>query len=171
MQMVADTPADAAFTLTEMAVSLFLAAIIMLGIAEISRSLARTYVEVTGDIRASQDSTRLEGWMEGLARVDPDQFERSSDHFIGSVGQAQQVELIVRSTNGESLLTLALLNNSNPLSRSRGFALDFPARLAVVPLGYLQLENIDYPLGGYAQRLERSVPFDCQFDVVSRGCR
>jgi len=164
-------PPDAAFTLSEMAISLFLAAMIILVVAEVSRQVARSYLSVRSNLEYTRNNGRIALWLSQIERSDP-----QTAHFEGGTLEAQtgnQSRVIISIASGASLPSpvLNVQRNTNTFTLERNFTLSVPAQLVWVEGAYMAIDFQDPLYPDFVQRIERSVPYDCQFDFVSRRCR
>lgn len=155
---------DAGFTLTELIAGLLVASLLIAGIVDIVRRYARTTSEVreaAADIRSAR---LLDAMMDELVRLDPGSLRVSPQDISGAIGGAPVTARLVREAKATRL------DWSSPAT-TRSISLAEGARFSQDVSGAIMLTagNDPIPLALVIPR--RTLPFDCQFDTVSRVCR
>lgn len=155
---------DAGFTLTELIAGLLVASLLMAGMIDIIRRYART----TDDVRDASQELRVanlaDAFLADIERVDPGTLSVRPQELEGKLGGAPIRGQIV-SSNGS-----ALLQWMSPVA-SRVVPLPQDARFALLSSGDVAIVQGDGGPPLAIARPRRTLPFDCQFDTVSRECR
>jgi hypothetical protein len=156
---------QAGFTLTELVAGLFVASMLIVGLADITRRYAVTTVrmkEAAGDVRST---ILLQAMMTDLERADAESLQLTVDTVSARIG-ASEVFGALKSGKGGG----ATLEWSGP-SGDRSIALKHPVRFEQTPYGaVLLIRKTDQTVMAFAKPT-RTAPFDCQFDTVTRDCR
>jgi prepilin-type N-terminal cleavage/methylation domain-containing protein len=157
-------PNDAGFTLTELIAGLLVASLLLAGIVDIVRRYARTTEDVREaayDIRAAR---LLDAMMDELARLDPGSLRLSPQAISGTVGGTSVTGKLIREADATRLEW-----SSPAIERT----LSLPAGTTYVqhPSGAILVTAPREPVPLAIALPRRTLPFDCQFDTVSRECR
>lgn len=164
-------PPDAAFTLTEMAASLVVAAMLVSGLAEITRQYARAFVDVRVELAATRSARIVQAELELIERADPDTLEVGTDRLAAALG-GSELRIALRADRTAAWLERAVDDGDGgvgvPVRR------DLPAavyRFERAPDGAVRLwGRAGLPPLGVA-RPRREAPYDCRYDAVARRCR
>lgn len=163
-------PPDAAFTLSEMAISLFLAGFVVLGVAEASRATARAYTLVRSDLSATRAARQISAWLSRFERTEPGAIEASAQSLStrGAGPGGLRLNSYTEELGSGGLLISYVTEAS---TYERRFTFGSTPTFQVEPGAYVTVSFADPSVMGYTQRLAREVPHDCRFDFVSRLCR
>ncbi|WP_300531277.1 hypothetical protein [Maricaulis sp.] len=148
-------PPDAAFTLTEMAVSLALSAFVLLALGEATRWVSRTYVDVKADVSFAQDGRRAMGVLNRMERADP-----GALGIIYRIGTRETVSLPAQNDQSITLQT-----------RDVRYELGMGLNVLFANDRVIILDRDGTPHVDFATSLQRTAPFDCRFDFVAGSCR
>jgi hypothetical protein len=164
-------PADAAFTLSEMAVSLFLASLVLLLVAEISRHVTRSYVSVRSNLDQTRHDGRVALWIGQMDRVDPFDIDYSGASLNAQTGRAEVLGYSLVETGAGQGVRLLVERDADGVVLRRRFELAGAARLVWNEAEWVSIDIEDPSVPDFVQRIERNAPYDCRFDFVSRRCR
>jgi len=155
---------DAGFTLTELIAGLLVASLLLAGIVDIIRRYASTTVEVKQAATDIRDQRLLDAMMDELVRLDPGSLRLTPQEIEGAIGGAPLRARLTREPDA-----MRLEWSSPALQRS--LVLPKGATFSQLPSGAIAImaPQTSTPLGLAQPR--RTLPFDCQFDTVSRTCR
>lgn len=155
---------EAGFSLTELIAGLLVASLLIGGLVDIIRRYARTTDTVRTTAAELRTSHILEAVFHDVERIDPGSLSVSRDRIGGSIGNQPLKGDIVTDTK----LTLLRWSSSTV---ERSIVVPSGARFEQLPSGALALliDSSATPLAVAFPR--RTIPFDCQFDTVTRECR
>jgi hypothetical protein len=156
--------AEAGFSLTELIAGLLVASLLVVGLIDITSRYARTTNEVRSTV-ADQRTDRLLGAMlRELERADPGSIVLTPTGIRGQIGGREFAGRIESSSRGRVL-------NWSTEKLKRSFDLPDKAHFEHAAGGVILLteSSTEPPIAAVTPR--RTIPFDCQFDTVSRVCR
>jgi len=163
---------DAGFTLTEMAASLLVTAMLVSGLGEITRQFARTIVRINTDLQMTRVSRIAGASFLALERAEPGGIS-TTDTEVEMVSTAGVDAAFQLTVGGDGVRTLTWGGARSADAGQRGRTLTLPAtahfeenadgviRLWLSP-GTPPLLVVDP---------RRQAAFDCRYDVVARRCR
>ncbi|MEY2758107.1 MAG: hypothetical protein RIR33_1885 [Pseudomonadota bacterium] len=155
---------DAGFTLTELIAGLLVASLLLAGIVDIIRRYASTTVEVKAAATDIRDQRLLDAMMDELVRLDPGSLRLTPLQIDGAIGGAPVSARLTREPDA-----MRLQWSSPNLQRS--LVLPRGATFSQLPSGAIAVIAPETPTPLGLARPRRTLPFDCQFDTVSRTCR
>ncbi|MDG1416956.1 MAG: hypothetical protein P8P99_04065 [Maricaulis sp.] len=164
-------PADAAFTLSEMAVSLFLASLVLLLVAEVSRHVTRSYVSVRTNLDQTRNDGRIALWISQADRIDPFDIEYSGRDLSAHTGRTRMLDYSLVSAGPGEGTSLLVQRDADGVVLRRRFELGGTAQLVWNQPDWVSIDFEDPIVPDFVQRVERNAPYDCRFDFVSRRCR
>ncbi|MGD2134112.1 MAG: hypothetical protein PVI23_15070 [Maricaulaceae bacterium] len=168
-QAPADPP-DAAFTLTEMAASLVVAAMLISGLAEITRQYARTFVEVSSELAETRSARLAQARFEQLERADPDSIVVRPDQVAVELGGVPfSLRLTDDASGGRALEQVA--DEAAGSALAFALSLDETARFEQGVDQAIRLWSGEDRPPVVVVRPRREAPFDCRYDAVARRCR
>lgn len=155
---------DAGFTLTELIAGLLVASLLMAGMVDIIRRYARTTEHVRSTTNELRAAILADAFFSEIERVDPGTLSVAPLEIRAKLGGEPLNGQIVPSG------TTAALRWSSPVA-SRSISLPRGAHFVRLPSGAVAVvgEKDAPPIAIAIPR--RTLPFDCQFDTVSRECR
>ena len=155
---------DAGFTMVELIAGLMVANLLIAGIVDIVRRYART----TGEVREAASDIRsarlLDAMMTELARIDPGSLRLTAQSIDASIGGVAVTARLV----GEASATRF---NWTSAATQRSISLAPGAKFEQLASGAIALTASGAPVPLAIAIPRRTLPFDCQFDTVSRVCR
>jgi len=158
-----EPPSDAAFTLTEMGVSLFLSVLVILVVAEMARQVSRTYSSVRADVTLSQDNRLAASWVSQFSRADNGSVSFQGHQLDATIG-ARDVYVL----RAEDVNILAVRNRD-------GRTVSVPLSISALQVGIFDRSLFFFdgstPTPVYAIPIDRTVPWNCRFDTIGRTCR
>lgn len=158
-------PSESGFTLTEMVAGLLVASLVVTGIVELTGRYATTSVRIREATKAIAGDRALAAIAPMLERADPRSVQLSSDRIEARIGARTVTLELAQSTVTGSTIRIGLAGQERmvELASSVWFQLS--------PGGEIQIMRDDQSAPIVALRPKRDVPYDCQYDVVSRSCR
>ena len=159
------TDNEAGFTLTELVAGLLVASMLIVGLADITRRYALTTLRAKDTMSEIRTARVVNGLMSELDRIDPSSLDLTPDGLTARVGSAEITARLSSKPDGSRELQW-----SSP-GATRVLRLPREARFELTGFGAIVLVATpgEPPLG--IAMPYRTVPFDCQFDTVSRTCR
>lgn len=155
---------DAGFTLTELIAGLLVASLLMAGMVDIIRRYARTTEHVrttTNELRATILADAL---FSEIERIDPGTLSVASFDLRAKLGgQAVSGQIVSSGTTTNLRWSSPVATRSISVPRGAHFVRLQSGAVAIVS------EEGEPPIAIAIPR--RTLPFDCQFDTVSRECR
>jgi len=155
---------DAGFTLTELIAGLLVASLLLAGIVDIIRRYASTTVEVKTAASDIRDQRLLDAMMDELVRLDPGSLRLTPLEIEGAIGGTPVSARLTRDPDA-----MRLQWSSPNLQRS--LVLPTGATFSQLASGAIAVIAPETPTPLGLARPRRTLPFDCQFDTVSRTCR
>ena len=155
---------DAGFTLTELIAGLLVASLLMAGMVDIIRRYARTTDHVRSTTNELRATILADAFFSEIERIDPGTLSVEALDLRAKLGGEPVSGQIVSSG------TTTALRWSSPIA-SRSITLPRGAHFVRLPSGAVAIvsEEDAPPIAIAIPR--RTLPFDCQFDTVSRECR
>ena len=157
-------PRDAGFTITELIAGLLVASLLMAGMVDIIRRYARTTEHVRGTTNELRTTILTDALFKEIERADPETLSLSRLQIRAKLGGEPIDGQIADSGKATTLRW------SSPMG-SRSIALPLGAHFVSLSSGAVAIvgEEDKPPVAIAIPR--RTLPFDCQFDTVSRECR
>jgi len=165
---------DAGFTLTEMAASLLVAAMLVSGLGEITRQFARTIVRTNADLQLTRASRIAGANFLALERAEPGAVSVTDMNVETATGAGLTAPFqMTVGVDGARTLTWGR-TPSQPLGARdarRSITLPATARFEQNDAGVIRLWlSPDMPPLLVVDP-RREAAFDCRYDVVARRCR
>lgn len=154
---------EAGFGLTELIAGLLVASLLIVGLIDVTRRVAR----VTHDMKTSADRTSDERILSmifrAIERADPDSIKVEQQRIVATVGNDEIVGNLIVTREG------VFLDWKSP-QLSRRFSLSGDSRFQgpVSGMVMLTVQGSSVPIA--FATLRRTVPFDCMFDTIARDC-
>lgn len=155
---------EAGFSLTELIAGLLVASLLVIGLIDITSRYARTASDIRSTVLDLRTDHLLHAMFSELERADPGSITLSSLELKAQVGGEEIVGRIETAPGGRVL-------HWSSARQKRVFDLPQNAHFAETEDGIIQLTVSDQepPVASVVPR--RTIPFDCQFDTLSRKCR
>lgn len=163
-------PDDAAFTLTEMAASLVVAAMLVSGLGEVTRQYARTIVRVRATLEEMPEMRLVQAEFAAIERAEPDGVSVAADAVAAEVGD-ERLRFELSFSSGDERRLSWETDGAGSLEVERFAPVDGQARFELGADGALRLWSAAGEPPLLVAVPKRTAPFDCRFDVVVRECR
>jgi hypothetical protein len=149
-----------------MAASLVVAALLVAGLGEVTRQVARTTVRVRANLEETRAGRLAEAEFLTLERADPQSLRTSASVVSAEIGGRELRFELASGANGSRVLSW-----STGLGAPRSVATSGAARFELGADGVARLwaGAGEPPLLSAAPK--RTAQYDCQYDVVIRDCR
>jgi hypothetical protein len=148
--------------MVELIAGLLIAALLVGGLVDIIRRYARTTDSVRTTAETMRDSQMAGALLAEIIRIDPETLSVTPRDVRGQIGDSELVGQLVRRDDRTELRW------SSPLAER---TIDLPKRVRFErqPSGAIVLADGEHVIALALPR--RTIPFNCQFDTVSRECR
>jgi prepilin-type N-terminal cleavage/methylation domain-containing protein len=156
---------DAGFTLTELVAALFVAALLIAGLAEITHRYAQGAVRAKAAISEAQTSRTAQALMSRFERIDAGSLEMSSSRLRARRGDAVVEARIYQGPDGRQRLDFSFPEVRRQIAVGPRAHFEQTASGAI-----LLLTAPDAPPLAVVVPM-RDTPFNCAFDPISRECR
>lgn len=155
---------EAGFTLTEMVAGLLVAAMLISGLAEVTRQFARASVHVRDDLASTRGVRAAEAAFLAIERVGPQDLLVTDTRLIVDASSEDPIVFELRvGANGARTLVWA--------DGARTARLSATARFDQDAGGVVRLWDAPDAPPLLVARPRREAPLDCRYDVVGRRCR